>query len=73
MQYKFLSHPTVSLLDNSGFSFRGSPIYNFLCAKDALHLSVQGTNIYASSMKSCFRRCLNIEEIQQAKNMADKA
>ena len=66
MQYKFLSHPTVSLLDNSGLSFRGSPIYNFLCAKDALHLSVQGTNIYASSMNSCIRRCLNIEEIQQA-------
>jgi hypothetical protein len=65
MQYKFLSHPTVSLLDNSGLSFRGRPIYNFF-AKDSLHLSVQGTNIYASSMKSCIRRCLNIEEIQQA-------
>jgi hypothetical protein len=25
MQYKFLSHPTVSLLDNSGLSFRGRP------------------------------------------------
>jgi hypothetical protein len=30
MQYKFLSHPTVSLLDNSGLSFRGRPIYKFL-------------------------------------------
>ena len=65
MQYKFLSHPTVCLLDNSGLSIRGRPIYNFL-ANDGLHLSVQGTNIYASSMKSCIRRCLNIEEIQHA-------
>jgi hypothetical protein len=66
MQYKFLSHPTVSLLDNSGLSIRGRPIYKFF-AKDGLHLSVQGTNIYASSMKSCIRRCLNIDKIQQAK------
>ena len=44
MQYKFVSHPTVSLLDNSGLSFRGRPIYNFF-AKDGQHLSVQGTNI----------------------------
>jgi hypothetical protein len=40
MQYKFLSHPTVNLLDNSGLSFRGRPIYNFF-AKDSLHYEIK--------------------------------
>ena len=52
--HKYLNNPDIHICDNSGMGSRGQPIGRFL-SSDGVHLSKQGTSLFASNLISTIR------------------